>query len=313
MILTCPSCSMRFLVSEGAIGPKGRRVRCANCGHEWRQEAEQGLDEELFGEAPSFLGEEKDDLPSSMDDDIDDFQSILRKEIESTPIPAGVHPDLDDPVLAQLQKNKAAIKLPSGERAGGFVVAGVVCLLVAALFLLLQPQISRAWPPSNLIYDLVGMKPVLPGEGLTLDNLQAQMNDGKITMKGDELNMKSKPVKVPAIMASIVDADNKVIDQLLIAPPVATLKAEGQVAFDAVYPKIPDGAKNVNFAFSYMKTKTKVGSKKEKAVDSKEVPAAAEASKEAGHSASPENSETSSHEDVSKVEQDAPQHPAPHH
>src|SRR5262245_60480364 len=35
MILTCPSCSARFLVPDTAIGKQGRRVRCGKCQHQW--------------------------------------------------------------------------------------------------------------------------------------------------------------------------------------------------------------------------------------------------------------------------------------
>lgn len=40
MILTCPECATRYVVKDGSIGPKGRKVRCANCGHSWHQEAD---------------------------------------------------------------------------------------------------------------------------------------------------------------------------------------------------------------------------------------------------------------------------------
>ena len=40
MILTCPSCATQYVVKDGAIPANGRQVRCAACGHSWRQEAD---------------------------------------------------------------------------------------------------------------------------------------------------------------------------------------------------------------------------------------------------------------------------------
>ncbi len=38
MILTCPECSAKFVVKSEAIGPKGRKVKCAKCAHKWFQD-----------------------------------------------------------------------------------------------------------------------------------------------------------------------------------------------------------------------------------------------------------------------------------
>lgn len=38
MIVTCSSCSTRFVVSPSALGETGRKVRCARCQHIWFQE-----------------------------------------------------------------------------------------------------------------------------------------------------------------------------------------------------------------------------------------------------------------------------------
>lgn len=292
MILTCPACTMRYVVSEGAIGPSGRRVHCAHCGHQWRESPEQGLDEALFGEDADFALEQDlaaaeaseanhspetvyisvDDEQTSEDTETD-FQSILRKEIDASPIPEGVKPEADDPVLAQLgQKSKRKVLKAPPEKLSGYMVAACIYLLLFVGFLVLQPQISRAWPPSNLIYDLVGLKPVMPGEGLSLEELHAEVKDGQVNLSGTIVNLKAKDLKVPTIIASIMTDDDKVLDQVLIAPPVARLKAEGSVSFAGTYPKLPEGAINVNYAFSYIKVEAAPPSENHQA--EKPVPAA---------------------------------------
>ncbi|MCY7280788.1 MAG: zinc-ribbon domain-containing protein [Sphingomonas bacterium] len=37
MILTCPACTTKYVVKDGAIPPAGRQVRCASCKHSWHQ------------------------------------------------------------------------------------------------------------------------------------------------------------------------------------------------------------------------------------------------------------------------------------
>jgi predicted Zn finger-like uncharacterized protein len=40
MILTCPACSTKYVVKDGAIPAAGRQVRCASCKHSWHQDPE---------------------------------------------------------------------------------------------------------------------------------------------------------------------------------------------------------------------------------------------------------------------------------
>jgi len=52
MIITCPSCSKRYMLDGDRIPPEGRQVRCASCQHVWRYLPE----EETASRPLPFLG-----------------------------------------------------------------------------------------------------------------------------------------------------------------------------------------------------------------------------------------------------------------
>ena len=52
MILTCPSCQQKYMVTNRSIGPAGRMVRCDNCQHEWFESSP--VDENNVPITPSY-------------------------------------------------------------------------------------------------------------------------------------------------------------------------------------------------------------------------------------------------------------------
>lgn len=275
---------MRYLVAEGAVGPDGRRIKCAHCGHQWFEKGEEGLDRALFdkdedaqvapieidfadndpevGQAP----ETENPVPSRAAPD--DFQSILRKEIDADSIPAGVRPTAQDDLVLPPSKGKKTIKIPAvdGGRFAGFAAAGAVFFVFFAIFFAFQPQISRTWPPSNLLYGLIGMHPALPGDGLALTNLQAKFTDGYVVLMGDVTNVETGVKNVPSVLASFIDNHNNILGAVLIAPPAATVDGGNRVSFHVTHESVPDAATAVTFAFSYMKAgATPTGISKEQA------------------------------------------------
>ena len=40
MIIVCPQCNTKYSLSVKALGLKGKRVKCSNCGNEWFQKKE---------------------------------------------------------------------------------------------------------------------------------------------------------------------------------------------------------------------------------------------------------------------------------
>jgi len=76
MILSCPSCSTRYLLSSASIGAEGRDVRCAKCAHEWFQAPDLDAVEE------ANLSELGDNSISSeqIDQRLQDIKSALEQE-----------------------------------------------------------------------------------------------------------------------------------------------------------------------------------------------------------------------------------------
>lgn len=266
MILTCPSCTMRYLVSEGAVGPLGRQVKCAHCGNQWFQDGEEGLDEALYDDpitnkpVPVIDMVDVPEIDASealLEQRLAGFQSILQKEIDAAAvvdeIPHGVRPLENDELVIPPPKTKKSIRIPKADaRTGGFLAAGAVFLSILCVILALQPQISRAWPASNLLYGFFGMLPSVPGEGLTLNNLQAKFENGQVLMKGDITNPGLETIKVPSVLVSFTDKHDEVIGVVLIAPPAKSVEPGEKVSFDVVH-TVSDNAVDATFAFSYMR------------------------------------------------------------
>ena len=52
MIISCQACSTRYLIEPSALGPKGRLVRCAKCGHSWQQKPPSDMPLQVDEDAP---------------------------------------------------------------------------------------------------------------------------------------------------------------------------------------------------------------------------------------------------------------------
>lgn len=204
MILTCPNCTTRFLLSAFVLAPDGRKVKCSNCEETWFQLPD-----------PQELHEEADNKPEEIPESV-------------KPIPDGSSvpavKDDDEP------KKKGKFK--------SIFAVLVFFFLVSGVFVAAKSQIMSAFPQTVPAYNMVGMISTIPGEGLVFDRLRAEErksgNKTKIFLSGSIINLTDKVSSVPMMRAEVRDSKGNVLDQVMIAPPEKKLEAENTLPFEAI-------------------------------------------------------------------------------
>jgi predicted Zn finger-like uncharacterized protein len=230
MILTCDECQTRYLLPGGLLGAEGRRVRCSQCAHEWFQEPEEG----------------------------ESFADTLAK---ADPIPDSVKPDheyefveTEKPVLPVYTEAVAeTATLRSGGGMAGYLLAGAVLLIALGGSFVFSASVVRMWPSTLAVYQALHIAPSLPGDGLLIDRVQAEVVSGDrglniLKISGYAMNRREdkKTVAVPPLRVTLRRKGGEDIDSWLIVAPQDELEYESEVAFKTTYPAPPLDAKEVN-------------------------------------------------------------------
>ncbi len=201
MIVSCPTCSTRYTLSDASLGAEGRKVRCAKCGHVWWQRPEAG----------SVFGGDMADAPT---------------EIRPSRPLKGTRKDKTAPRTPRFTR-------PDKSTLVGFGVLALGLVAVGAGGFFARDALVRAWPPLALLYESAGLMVEPPGAGLHLQNVRSeQKTEGGATVlivEGQIVNGADTPRPVPALRAISLDAGHKPLQNWTIAPPVEQL-APGETA-----------------------------------------------------------------------------------
>jgi predicted Zn finger-like uncharacterized protein len=230
-IVTCPACRTRFRVDEQELGgPTGRDVRCANCGHSWRQ-APPGV-------APSVGGRSPEPAPSQNEAAVADVRP-------SPPAPGLVIP------------SRPQMPPPLQQSRHGRAVLGWIALIVVALFALAvlietvgRDRVVAIWPSTARFYAWVGKWIEPSGPGLVIGKVTPTRNDQGLVIDGEIANLGSTPRDVPRLRLALRDATEKEVQSEIVDPPRARLQP-GEIAhFSAPFAHPADAATGVVVTFA---------------------------------------------------------------
>lgn len=218
MILTCPSCQSRYVVPDSAIGPAGRKVRCAKCRHSWYQDPPAGA------AAPA--------------------RSPPVYTAPTPPPPAAPMPSFDEP-------EPAAVAEPPFRRRRNRARLWTILAVIAAL-LMIGAIVALQYFGLPAFGQSIGI-PVQAGSALTITGTAERRHlasgNELLEVRGEIVNGTDQVQRVPQIRAELKDAQDRVVYSWSIAPPLRELQPRGRVTFTSADVDVPTGGRRLSLTF----------------------------------------------------------------
>jgi len=241
MIVSCPTCATRFGVDAAALGPSGRKVRCARCFAVWHQAPEAGtVFAPIMPEAPPPAYAAPEPLPNFM------VENSVVAAVEE-------RAEIDDFVFIRRPTPPKPVKTRNLGAIAALGSSVVAIMIIGAVVVLGRGNIVARWPILNAAYAAVGLQAEPIGTGLELRGINSAMvpAGGKVSLvvAGEVANISSIPRSVPPLTIHLRDGTNKVIASWKIFPAPGKLPPGETMPFQTSMASPPAAASSAVVTF----------------------------------------------------------------
>lgn len=203
MIVTCPTCSTRYLVETGKLGAQGCMVRCGSCSHTWYQAPPEDLAPQVELKVP---------VPE--------------------PVPGAVERG-GLPAIPRKRRRWGAV----------VTLLILLLILAGAIWgaIFMRDRVMALVPQTIGIYSRLSLTDIKPqyGVGLEIRDVTPQRttaNDQSTLMiDGQIVNLSSSPRLVPPLKATLRDANDKPLTSWTFSAGVSTLAPGASAQFHTSY------------------------------------------------------------------------------
>jgi len=245
MILECPNCSARFLLSSEALGTEGREVRCGKCAHSWFQQPDRDSLDELSRTDRETHPAETQSQPHK------DFDSSERDPEIASLIETAINQKdtvkvdfMDD---APAPKMNEKVKNDKGRKRhvmAVFAALALTALLISA-YALLYNSLGKSSAFMGASYAKLGLAPEPDKPKVAFDRMKLSRNGQTITGTGYLINLTSEDIALNKIKLELIDMDYKTLKSSEIKLPENLLKSESSEKIDFVFSDAPREAVSV--------------------------------------------------------------------
>ncbi len=238
MILTCPACQSQYSIPDGSITGEGRTVKCSQCAHKWYQKSDQA----------SVLDTNEQDISPQNNEAVNFDQELKDADIRFAE--SEEQGDENETNVQSLKGDQKSLTLK-----GVLLSFLVFFVLIMAVLTTGRQFFVKKWQPMAAFYDVIGLPVAVAGEGLAIENLQAEIYKNAddqffLIVQGRIDNISDKEIALPILKVTSYNKDNHLKDWLI--PLGDKIMQQGQsVAFDYKLDDVPQEHKKVTVTFTY--------------------------------------------------------------
>ena len=232
MILTCPSCSTRYSIDTASVGADGRLVKCAKCGHKWREFPPEDLPKQVAEEVP--VKPEATQTPEKPAEPPEDAEFSIEAMTRST----------------QARVQEKADKVRKKRNWLGWVIFILILAGIGAGGFYGRDTVVQFWPASSKLYQMLKLDVKTTNLlGLEIKDLETKsiLEDGvvRLTVQGKIVNITGHQQPIPRIGIQLVDSKGLHVYSWSTAIEAKNVGPWATVEFSSSMNQPPEEAKHV--------------------------------------------------------------------